>query len=142
MGFNQPVTDNRTTAPPTRKLEKTERTQGPSQQMLELHTVPTIVMDAGIATMQANTLCPQQQGYAYFVVRRKRHRPHTALLTYKRVRQIWLMLKPQSIMAEHPHTDAHKRQPMGRRRRTVPHPQEQLPPTTSQQVLFSALDLA
>ena len=43
-----------------------------AQQALELRPVPTIVMDAGIAT-EENVAWLQEQGYPYIVVSRKRH---------------------------------------------------------------------
>jgi len=44
----------------------------PTQQALALRSVPTIVMDAGIAT-EENVTWLREQGYPYIVVSRKRH---------------------------------------------------------------------
>jgi len=44
----------------------------PTQQALELRPVPTIVMDAGIAT-EENVTWLREQGYPYIVVSRQRH---------------------------------------------------------------------
>lgn len=46
--------------------------QGNDQQELELRRVPTIVMDAGIAS-EENIAWLREQGYPYIVVSRKRH---------------------------------------------------------------------
>lgn len=50
-----------------------EAPQAPSQQALDLRTLPTIVMDAGIAS-EENITWLREQGYPYVVVSRKRHR--------------------------------------------------------------------
>jgi transposase len=50
-----------------------EAPQAPSQQPLDLRTLPTIVMDAGIAS-EENITWLREQGYPYVVVSRKRHR--------------------------------------------------------------------
>lgn len=52
--------------------EHTRGTRGSLQQVLELRTAPTIVMDAGIAT-EENIAWLREQGYPYIVVSRKRH---------------------------------------------------------------------
>ena len=60
----------------TSSVEVGERTAGvpaPSQQPLELRHLPTIVMDAGLAS-EDNIAWLREQGYPYIVVSRKRHR--------------------------------------------------------------------
>jgi transposase len=49
-----------------------EKAEASSQQAMDLRTLPTIVMDAGIAS-QENIDWLQEQGYPYIVVSRKRH---------------------------------------------------------------------
>lgn len=50
----------------------TEKPEGPSQQPLDLRKLPTIVMDAGVAS-EENVTWLREQGYPYIVVSRKRH---------------------------------------------------------------------
>ncbi len=50
----------------------TERPEGASQQPLDLRNLPTIVMDAGVAS-EENVTWLREQGYPYIVVSRKRH---------------------------------------------------------------------
>jgi len=57
--------------PPPQATEK-DPTTLPIQQVLKLRCMPTIVMDAGIAT-EENVTWLQEQGYPYIVVSRKRH---------------------------------------------------------------------
>ena len=52
--------------------ERTGRPQALSQQSLDLRTLPTIVMDAGIAS-EENITWLREQGYPYIVVSRKQH---------------------------------------------------------------------
>jgi len=52
--------------------KKEPSSEGLSQQIIDLRTPPTIVMDAGIAS-QENIDWLQQQGYPYIVVSRKHH---------------------------------------------------------------------
>ena len=62
-------------AGPAPPLEASERTTGalaPSQQPLDLRNLPTIVMDAGLAS-EENIAWLREQRYPYIVVSRKRH---------------------------------------------------------------------
>ncbi|MEN8132145.1 MAG: IS1634 family transposase [Pseudomonadota bacterium] len=61
----------RTPIDPDQK-RKREGTGEPSQQPLDLRTLPTIVMDAGIAS-EENITWLREQGYPYIVVSRKHH---------------------------------------------------------------------
>jgi transposase len=56
----------------TEDAERIQGTQGSLQQVLELRTAPTIIMDAGIAS-EGNIAWLREQGYPYIVVSRKRH---------------------------------------------------------------------
>jgi transposase len=63
-------------AGPASPLEASERTAGalvPSQSLLDLRHLPTIVMDAGLAS-EENIAWLREQGYPYIVVSRQRHR--------------------------------------------------------------------
>ena len=51
---------------------ETDKADAPSQQTLNISKMPTVVMDAGIAT-QENIDWLREQGYPYIVVSRKRH---------------------------------------------------------------------
>jgi len=67
-----PVDPEQEQDPGERADEQTEGTEKtPSQQPLDLHNLPTIVMDAGIAT-EDNIAWLREQGYPYIVVSRKR----------------------------------------------------------------------
>ncbi len=52
--------------------EPTDALPAPSQKKLDLRSLPTIVMDAGIAS-EENITWLREQGYPYIVVSRKRH---------------------------------------------------------------------